>query len=755
MATELRFESPLINAVGGQAVYWKERWQEAWVLVPELWASETTWSCAPSISTAQLRLRYGDELNRSESAWRVTLRQRERLRHYVRIDHTVGPINGTHSSPLVKRWYGVLEVEMDQLDGLFEHVVEEEALPRVRGKNHFTAYGLESLLDQDQLSHSVVAGTIGTVARALTFNPRRDKLTLNPHGPTLETHAGNRASTAGAGGVYVFHDQKTGGGLWSTKQIAEYLLKHATPRDTNGEALLEWELADVNEVVPNWDQPELIQQGRKPHELLRSLFARQRLLSFYVQVEETEGGGGEITNGAISIVPFTFNAEDIHLDALSEGATIPANGDQVLLVLDADRGAQPVLKRSSADAYDQVIAQGDRRTSTATWSYLDNTLAIGWSGALETAFEAAASGEGDYPGPTEIDARCLANIRARSLDKFKACYQRHIIVDPFQGQVGDGTSGELLEVLLPSDDDDTEPDPHAPEDLRFLTELPLLAGYDYSDNAVADHDATETGPAPHKPLEPIVLFPWAGQTGSPGDKKYRHAERTPGQLATTLDERDDWAAGVRVEDDDGALWLDVQGGWPQDQIGGTDFAGQAEDIEPRADFREMLVTAAVPWSRYAEGRYPADEDLPAGIDCVRRLRIEAGANYKCDYVVPQTVVSIDAGGNLVRSNGGFVRDDREQLAALAQIAFAWYGQTRTALVFSTSLVNAALQLGMLVVSIGDPELDGDEHIDAVNSVVTEIRLLTPLAEGRGLLTAPIPTIFYETSFGELDVLKVK
>jgi hypothetical protein len=289
-----------------------------------------------------------------------------------------------------------------------------------------------------------------------------------------------------------------------------------------------------------------------------------------------------------------------------------------------------------------------------------------------------------------------------------------------------------------------------------LTELPFLAGYDYSGSAVSDHTATETGPAPHKPLEPIVLFPMAGQDASPGDKVYRHAEKAPAATETVTDSNDNWAAGSRVDDQDGALWLDVQGGWPQDLIAGGDFAkNQTGDEEPWADFREMLVTASVPWSRFAEGRYPADAELPSN-DCIRRLRLRAGDDYKCDYVVPGTVLGVDAGGHLVRSSsGGVVRDCRDQLGALAQLAFAWYGQTRRALTLATSLTNSALELGMLVVSVGDPEVAGEDHIDQVNSVVTEIRLQTPLAEGTGPLEAPIPLMTWETAFGELDVLKIK
>jgi len=748
MPDVLRFRPAVIDTVGPQLVYLRSRWQDPWQLAGELWCGEATWAVNPTLPTAQLRHRYGSGLQTPLTWFQFWPRINNKLRQYVRVDVLVGPINADDPSPLLRRWYGVLEIEIDELDAPLLGVDEnQDPTAYGTGKNHWTAYGLESLLDTVECTTTVVQGESAeeelTAARAIGFNPRV---------PGTLKRRGNRGPTADGDGVYRFHNRVTGGSDWTTREAVKYLLKHDAPRDYSGERALPFALFDPGGICPTWDDPQLERQDRTVRELLNALLSRQRLLGYRVLVEEpSENQGG----GTIFIVPVSFAGEDLPLDPLDSSAVFQANPDQKILAIEQDRGATASLKRSAADQFDQVIVRGAQRTSTATFSYIDSTLAIGWTAAQETAYEAGASGEAGYPPAAEVEARIWANFEARKVDGLKRVYARHILPEAFDGYVGDGESDEAVNVLQPSDANPLVPTPIAPDDRRFLTELPLLVEHDYSADKIAEQAIEEEGTGPHLHLDPLVLFRRIDWTQA--EPRYRHAEKAAIGLelqTLSVGSIEFWTARAHVDHQDGALWVEVANAG-QETIAHTDFTPLAEvDFKPVADFRFMLATLTVPWSQYAEARFPV-ELTPQGVDGVRRLSLLLGEDYRADYVAPSTVVGLSPGGELIRTiAGGYVRDDRPKLTAIAKLAWQWYGRFRQALTFQTSMVNNALELGAYLVSIGDPDIPGDVH-DDVGSVVTQIRLAMPLAEGETTLNVAAPTMHYTTAFGELDALQLR
>jgi hypothetical protein len=102
--------------------------------------------------------------------------------------------------------------------------------------------------------------------------------------------------------------------------------------------------------------------------------------------------------------------------------------------------------------------------------------------------------------------------------------------------------------------------------------------------------------------------------------------------------------------------------------------------------------------------------------------------------------------------GRFIRDDRDKLKDIAKPGLGLVRPSiRKSIRFETSLVNNLLELGDLVVGVGDPEIEGNGQIGNINSVVTLIRISSPLGEDA---EPPPPTIEYQTEFGELDVLQL-
>lgn len=729
----LRFISPTLAEVKAQRTYWKDRWADPWTLMsPKLWCNSAQWTAAPSLPVAELHWRYGIALEPGQHQFAARFKESNRLRMYVKVEYDTFLLEPDKTDPM--RWFGSVEIELDDFQGVVQRAVGGDRIAFASGKNFFTCYGLENLLDTAYVTTSVLKksdGSLFRVNRAIDFNT---------------DGVPNMSPTPGPDGVYVFHHSQDGAQHWSSWTAADYLLKYHTPKDFNGQAMLPFELGGVQiNALTVYDDLRLVAQGKTVRELLNVLLPRQRVTSWTLRPADEPGG-------KLVVSPFTLTGTEIPLD-LPELPfwKIPANPIQYRLATEQDRGREIPIKRSTADACDQVIVQGARRTSTATFSFYDGTLAKGWSAALETEFEQGASLAGDYPAATEIDARMERNELARAVDKFLPVYQRFVLPASFQFLVGDGVSGTPTSPLAPSDADPTIPLPLAPEDLRFTVYLALQHGFEY--DALP---ATETEVPPHRYQKPLVFYPRSDS--EPGALRYRQLDAIGlgAERPEAMDAGDVWSARIRVDEKDGSLWIDLEGEHPED-FAFTDFARLDVDTDPAllgsADFRLMVCTLTVPWSEYARGTYPPDA-VP-GRDLVRTFFIDAGDEYRLDYLCPQTIVGlVPATGELIRNtDGGFFRDDRPQLQAIARTAYSWYSVPRRAIVFKTSLINSSLQIGTFITALGDDAVEGDVHTEDINSVITSIEISSPSVEGEGNPQPSVPHIKYETAFGELDVLK--
>lgn len=731
MATTLRFVSPTLADVKAQRVSWKERWADPWTLMsPKLWCNSAQWTASPSLPAAELHWRYGIALEIGQQAFAARFKETNRLRMYVKVEYDTFAIESAATDPL--RWYGLIDVELDDFHGAVTRAVGGEPIAFASGKNYFTALGLESLLDLAHVSTSVVAkgdGTVFRVGRAITFN---------------EGGVPNMSPAPGPDGVYTFAASLSGAGTWSSYAIAQYLLKYHPPRDFNGMAMVQFELGGPQIVaLTPYDSPVVPAEDKTVRELLNVLLPRQRLTGWSVIPEEAVGG-------KLVVTPFTMTGVEIPLDLNSAPLwKVDANPLQYRIAAELDRGKEIAVKRSTADAFDQVTVRGARRTSTATFSFYDGTLAKGWSDAQEVEYELGASAAADYP--SDVGARMQRNVLARTVAKLRPVYQRFILPPTFQYLVGDGLSGVAATPFTPSDTNPAVPTPIAPLDFRFATELALQEGFDYE-----ILPATELQTPPHRPAKPLVLYPRSDST--PLAPRYRQIDAlgSAAELPENVQAGDVWSARPHVDADDGALWVDMVGDLPH-LFASADHSRLDADIDPsllgNPDFRKMLATLTMEWSEYASATYPAAG--PPGRDLVRTYVLNAGDEYRLDYLCPQTIVAIVPGtAELVRcAEGGYVRDDREKLMAVARLAYAWYSVTRRVLSYKTSLLCSSLRIGSFITALGDPAVEGDVHTEDVNSVVTSIEVRSPSAEGEGSVRPAVPTIHYETAFGELDWLK--
>jgi hypothetical protein len=231
-----------------------------------------------------------------------------------------------------------------------------------------------------------------------------------------------------------------------------------------------------------------------------------------------------------------------------------------------------------------------------------------------------------------------------------------------------------------------------------------------------------------------------------------------GHLADLEEETDvenhRWTASVYVVPHSRAFELRVHG-QAQHVIASADFTEavrrpEDEDLGEH-DFRDMQVTVSVLADGYCEARWPDPLPPLPVVDAVRIMHIDAGEGYQQDYLTPDTVVAVnESTGELVHSEGGYIRDDTALLTAAASVAFAWYGQQRTVLEFRTHQLTEQLFVGDLVAEIGQGGVVGDPgHKATLNTVVTQVQLQWPRAVDG---PPPAPAMTFITQAGELDAL---
>lgn len=716
MPTTITLGDPASDSANAHTVYARAAWADDWEQVEHLWADEIVWATAPGISTARLFYDYGLLQHPGERR----LLERARLSNYNRL--YVKIVQEHDGGTTTRAWYGVVEVVEDQ-QGASLYQSDGNIIPT--GEQVLTAYGLESLLDLEEIRRSRFTPDDAAgewAARGLVFN---------------REGAGNR-SPSKIGGSYVFGEDPSTVAAWCTRDIVEYLLEHAGPVDNADAENVPFALADeTTTVLSTWDEPELDQDGRTVWNLLNALINRQRATLCYFTVDEAT------SPDTVELVVESY-AQTAITHAL--GDNLPANSSQINLVIDQDRTAAASLKLTSLRQYDRVTARGRRRRCCFSISYTDGTLEGGWTSSEENAYEIAFSTDTGYGslGPAERQKR---NAEVRAREELRHVYRRFGIPWGWNGKVKDGVGGTEVPAIPATDNPSPadDPEPHYDFDLRILPTLPLKEGVDYTgskipDETFDDSNATEeTGP---------LLF-WK----IPGASRYVEAERMA-EAAEQLEETADadntgLSTSIRVAPDDRALEIRVQGA-PQHAIAENDFTRLVDDEDVGDhDWRDAVLTVAIEEDRYAESSYGSD----ASADLERTKIIWAGDRYKCDFVAEGAVVSLSDSGTLEHASGpGFVADNRDELLEIATLAHAWYSQARATLALRTENPTTSLSLGQMVLALNTEDLaGGDAYYEAINTVITEIRVLNP----RGEETDPGPTVQQiTTGAGELDALQL-
>lgn len=747
--TQIETTTETIRDAVRSRCYIAERLGGKWEEIDGLHCDELRLAAAPTIDTCLLSYEYGD-IRREDGTQFERFERLEKLGQYVKV-----VLEGATPDDEDVTWYGVLEVDSTVPFG--SGPTEDE----YAGRQQLTAYGLLRLLERvyvlkswvDWSQNSDIPYKPVLVEYGLRFNKRDRKLTARKGNRSAKREEDNPTKS------YVFSESLTSNDLWTIGQAVEYLLQHHAPTDGNGDPLCTWALADREGL--DWDTPVLETDGRTVKQCLDALISRRRGFSYVLEYDESSG-----TNGTITLRAFSFASDEITMPAIVVNGEeveqrIAANESQYRLNFEQALDVDVRIVDAIVDSYDAVVAIGAFATSTFTlaWGYQANNygalwqITPDWSDAQYTDYLTGPVPNTGFP----LDKQQRAT-RYRNSPALRPVFRRWKVYPWWDGTVwnyeGDESvaSKYVINPLWPNKDRDTDPEaePDAtynplnnntdrtppeiwPQGIQWEAHLPLLDRCDYSDTNIQTGDWDDTLTDGVEPLfRPFLFYVRTDQTAP---YKYELLERLSDQSSNELQRRR-WSVSATVLHDRPGFELQVSGG-PQhflaahigNAVQETEafLTGSKEGALSWYAIRST-VCARLPWR--VQQRVDVRDEIVAG----RQERIlYLPVDARLDYVVPDTVVSLD-NGSPVTSTGGFVRDDRKHLAAVAQAAAQWYRAERQTLQFRLTGVLQVVPIGALITEVG-----GQYQLEGINTVVTGMRF-----DLRSQATE------WETSFAEIE-----
>lgn len=733
-----------------QVVYIRAAWEDEWQLAPYLHCDRVTWSCAPTIPSAQLTWDYG-ALSREDAINNPRLTAptlpRDLDRWYVRIVIDTEPFayldsEGDLVRETTREWVGVIRFCEHQPSGDIANGDELIA----GGHQVFTAYGMEQMLAETFVLSSVwqltaPAGDEGEEQRTYAtwpFNPlRRGRQT------------GNRSETK-INGAYVFSRDPATSEKWTHADIAEYLIWWFNPPDRTGSWKVTFRIdpAELDRVI-SVEPPELDPTGQTVYALLCRMIDRRRLVCWWAEYDAEENH--------VVIKTETMTDTNVVLP-IAGSPMIPRNERRKRIYANMDPATTWADRWPASDPCDQVIVRGARRLSVGTFSFEEGTLEKGWSAAQETKYNKGASEEAGY-GDLDTDEKQRRNTEARSRPEVAAVHAQFRIPKTWNWQTGDGAGGGSYSATFPSDVGSSLPVNY--REMFVQQNLPLKEGVDYEDLTEPPSETNATG----KLLPPLVVLKRPKKDEEDEEEETRwvmaHKVGMNANLETKHRKANErFSAHVEVPEQYQGFVLKVLG-QPQHVLAKYYFTDPLPVDEKVGDwdyYSGMRATLAVPDDRYCEGVYPESSLVP-DLDLVRIKLIEHGERFRKDYLVPNTIVDVDTAGELVHSTGGFLPaetddDDEHQLLALAKIAYQWYGRRHHVVALDSFRIKpkAALGIGDMITTIGSPPLE-DDSVSAntldVKTVISQISVTIPKGLPRDG-AAPRPQMSITTWCGELE-----
>ncbi len=470
-------------------------------------------------------------------------------------------------------------------------------------------------------------------------------------------NVGNRSTSVNASGVYVF---SADGELWTNLQILEYLIAGYCAEGITWEVVGARDALDA--IVSEHDL-----QGLTPLQAINRLIDYKRGLTWRI----VTSGSGTVYLYVFSILMFPAGFGDVY---------VPANEDQAFISLTGALDASARLNVTDLTRYDTICVRGGRIGTCCSLSFADGTLVEGWDADTETAYEAGSDIE---------EATAEQHDAARTVDAYRHVYQRFTVPSDWNFYSGDGEGGTLYNAVPGCSWDGTvSADTVAvcfPPGLEFERMIPI------------EDDAPEFG-GDSEFREPFVLIE---ATDSDDNTAYRFIDRLDALESHTN-------IGLRMID--GQLAFQLNARIPH-VLALNHWAEGAADssVEPLYDYESIIATVFFETDAHLQvvASVPGNWVSETG-----KTKLIEMPEANAWYIVPGTVTDIDD-GELVKSDGGLLRDDSTVLRQTAAFASAWYGQQRATAEITFQNIGMWLPVGFLLTGLID-----NWHLQEIGTIVT-------------------------------------
>jgi len=651
-----------------------------WQQVDYLQPVSATERVSPGIGRAEFRFDYGLIKREDRSAFEAESPSRF-TGWYVQIQRVVDAADP--DDRLQPIWTGILVDDETSMQG-------SRSVSVSQGHQVMSAVELTWLLDRVPLVHAVIDNEAEPdpdpveIQRFPPFNRRAGR----GAGAAV---LGNRNATrvgdgdGGTGGSYLFGSDRE---VWSNYDACEYLCRrhapvgHSVALGGQARALL----AGISTVYDA--------SGRTLKQALDHLIPRRRGMGWCLRISGS---------GVLSVHVFSTLATKVSVS----NVTIPANTEQADMKRGSDREVGDIVVRARGSIrYDKIRVRGARIRSMFTVSFADETLEELWSATEEEAYEAGTGTPADAAEDHDAERRT---------DKYDRVYQAFRIPRDWTWLAKNG-EGEGEHNAAPSVSKDGTVFVEAAAQAQYWTDdRPLLRHLVLAKDVTSAPDGVVA-----EYRKPLVAVKTPDDTWHQVDKPYNDEDGTPVRMSVRMAD-----AGMAFEVAPAINHVLALNHW----------AGGAADtlVEPVFDYEDLLATICVETDAHLE--VLAEGSGAHSIEALPELVIDVPTAHYW-YVVPNTVIDVTA-GELVRHEGGSVRDDADRLRAIAACARAWYGQTRRAATLPLRRIEMGYPAGSMITNLGS-----DSYSEPVNAVVSTRQWDFEKPGGATVIT---------TDFGELDV----
>ena len=643
----------------------RKAWGDPWATLYWLQVQGASEREEPAISEAKFLFNYGAIQWPEHRGKTLRYRPIDLIDYYVRI--LLVDENG--ETPI---WYGLFTDDSFKFHG----PKKEDS-----GDQVITAFGLERILDrividkaycdENDMVGELLAGRV--INRSPDFNERGE----------YDTVLGNRSTVDDP--VYLAPVFSSDGNQWDNLHILTYILTFFNAANFIFKVSGQYQLLENIIGIYRFD-------GLTVRQALNKLIDRHRGLAWGIRVSEDE----------VYVHISSVFGQPIQV---SEDKMLEPNPERVFINSDKSINTESLnVNVHDSQVYDKIVVAGDFMEACFSLSFAEESLAAGWSQALEDEYKdnpkSDDQGDPDY------------NDQARRSDRYRAVYQRLVISPAWVGSSYDGTKTDPAErntsipTLKPDGTIDTEFGAAAfGFGKKLLRYLPVK--FDESNEFI--------------PTLAIIPDP---------DTPTRYF-----QVDTPEGDEDRPAARVRVLDDE--MGVEVRS-----KIGHVygfnhfDLPTVSKDSNHEAvyDYEGLILTV----NMQTDQRVRIERDVRTPGDNPRTLMLHV-EGAKMQYIVPGTAIKIENGA-IVSHAGGLVRDDTERLRLIAALASAWYGVPRASVKIKIKSLMKPVLPGCFITKVKAGDLT-----EFVGTIVTSISWD---------FKSKSPTTTVETSYWELDAAKI-